>query len=284
MKRIFLSSVIYCICLFTTGAYASDIRVSVSEVRDTRSTGHFSYMELKLKVMGDIISDAKGLKLKITKAIDDTGRNLLKDEEGKTDFTKPDEYNVGQAEVDVKLKNPARKATVIKELSAEMSMFVPKNDPSAVATINNFMTQTGKTLSDTTLKAAQLEVTVLTKSQYDEIKEKQKKEVKEKEGALAKEFGEAMVQALSSLFGGMMEIGENSVILNIKDPESKVVAIEFMDENKKNIKNISSMKMGEVRVFEFEKPMPLNAQMTIFIVTSKSLLKTPLKLTDIALP
>ncbi|MDH5202784.1 MAG: hypothetical protein OEZ31_05810 [Nitrospirota bacterium] len=281
MRKFFLTCLI---CLIAGVVYASDIRVSVSEVRDTRTTGHFSGMEIKLKVMGDIISDAKGLKLKITKAIDDTDRDLLKDDRGKEDFTKPDEYNIGQAEVEVKLKNPSRKAITIKELIGEMSMFIPKNDPDATATINNFMTQTGKPLSDTALKEAQVEVTILTKSQYDEIKEMKKKEAKEKEGDLAKEFGEAMVQAFSSLFGSMMEVGENSVILNIKDPESKIVAIEFIDESGKKINNISSMKMGDVRVFEFEKPMTQKARMAIFMVTPKSLIKTPLKLADIALP
>jgi hypothetical protein len=282
MRRLLLICIIG---LFAASGYASDVRVSVSEVKDSRTTGQFfSEMELKLKVMGDIIADAKGLKLKITKAFDDTGRNLLKDEEDKTDFTRPDEYNIGQAEVGIKLKNPARKAMVIKELNGEISVLVPKNDPGATAVINNFMTAAGKPLNNEALRAAQVEVIVLTKSQYDEIKEKKKQEVKEKEGALAKEFGEAMVQALGSLFGGMMEIGENSVILSVKDPGSKVAAIEFMDRDEKKINSNSSMKMADVSVFEFEKPLPQDAQLAIFIVTSGALVKTPFTLRDIALP
>jgi len=271
------------ICLISAVVYANDIKVSVSEVTDTRTTGQFfSGIELKLKVMGDVIADAKGLKLRITKAVDDTGRNLLKEEKERTDFDEPDEYNIGQAEVRVKLKNPARKAAVIKDLIGEISLFVPKNDPNAIAIINKFMTQTGKTLSNTVLKASGLEVAVLTKSQYEEIKTAKEKEVKD--GTLAKEFGEAMIQAFSSLFGGMMEIGENSVILHVKDPESKVVAIEFIDISGEKIKHISSMKMGDVKVFEFEKPIPQDAKITIYIATSKSLIMTALKLTDIALP
>jgi hypothetical protein len=146
------------------------------------------------------------------------------------------------------------------------------------------LTQTGKILSDATLKASGVEVTVLTKAQYEQFKAAKAKEVKEKEGDLAKEFGAAMVQVFSSLFGGMMEIGENSVILQIKDPESKVAAIEFMDKNGKRIKNMGSMRMGNVAVFELEQPMPQDAQMTLFIITAKSLITTPMKLTDIALP
>jgi len=282
MKKLFLT---FLCCLFAAVVYAEDIRVSVGEVKDTRTTGQFfAELELKLKIMGDIMADAKGLKVRITKAIDDTGRNLLKDEEDKADFTKPDGYNIGQAEIAVKLKNPARKAAVIKELLGEISIFVPKNDPGATATVTHFMVMTGKPLNNAALKAAQVEVIVLTKNQYDEIKEKKKQEVKEKEGELAKEFGEAMVQAFGSLFGGMMEIGENSVILSVKDPESKVAAIEFMDKGGKKINSNSSMKMTDVSVFGFENPMPQDAEMTLFIVTPKSLIKTLFTLRDIALP
>lgn len=282
MKKFFLT---FLCCLFAAVVYAEDIRVSVGEVKDTRTTGQFfAEMELKLKIMGDIIADAKGLKLKITNAVDDTGRSLLKDEEDKTDFTKPDGYNIGQAEVAVKLKNPARKAAVIKELRGEISVFVPKNDLGAAATINNFTAMTGKPLNNEALKAAQVEVIVLTKSQYDKIKEKKKEELKEKEGELAKEFGEAMVQVFGSLLGGMMDIEENSVILSVKDPESKIAAIEFMDKSGKKIDSNSSMKMTDVSVFGFENPMPPDAQMTLFIVTPKSLIKAPFAIADIALP
>ncbi|MEW6001156.1 MAG: hypothetical protein AB1638_00675 [Nitrospirota bacterium] len=279
--RLFMTCVF---CLFAVAGYTSDMRVSVSEVKDTRTTGQFSQMELKLKVMGDIISDAKGVKLKITKALDDTDRNLLKEEGDKTDFTLPDEHNIGQAEVEAKLKNPARRAAVIKELLGEITVFVPKTDPNATANINNFMNAAGKPLNNAALKAAQVEIAVLTKSQYNEIKEKKKQEVKEKEGSLVEEFGEAIVQALSSLFGGMMEIGENSVILSIKDTESKVAAIEFMDKSGKRITSNSTMRMGDIWVFDFEKPMPQDAQLAIFIITPKSVIKSPFKLTDIALP
>ncbi|MBI5638813.1 MAG: hypothetical protein HZA17_00150 [Nitrospirae bacterium] len=282
MKNFFL---ICLVLLVSSVAYAGDIRVSVSEVKDNRTTGQFfAGLELKLKVMGDVVGDAKGLKLKITKAVDDTGRDLIKTEEGKQDFAKPDEYNVGQAEVEVKLKNPSRKASVIQELTGEVILFVPKKDANATAATKNFMAKTGKALDNKALKTAKVSVTVLTKKQFDEIKEQKKKEAKEKEGAVAKEFGEALVQAFSSMFGSMMEVGENSVILNIKDPESKVIAIEFTDEDGKKIRNTSSMTMGEVRVYEFENQMSEKAQMTIFVATPKALIKTPVKLHDIALP
>ncbi len=273
------------ICLSPPMVYAGDINVSVAEVKDSRTTGQFfAEMELKLKIMGDSIADSKGVKVKIAKAFDDTGRDLLKSEAGKAEFTKPNEDNPGQVEVSVKLKNPARKATVIKEMRGEIVLLVPKKDPDSTAIIKNFMMQTGKKLSNASLKSSGVEVTVLTKAQYEQYKAAKAKEMKEKEQDMAKEFGEAVVKAFSSLLGGMMEIGENSIIFEVEDPGSKVAAIEFADKDGKAMANMGSMRMGAVYVFEFQQPMPEDAQMTVFLVTPKSLITTPLIMVDIALP
>ncbi|TAN39728.1 MAG: hypothetical protein EPN25_10530 [Nitrospirae bacterium] len=271
--------------LISVAAYAEEIRVAVGEVKDNRTTGQFfAGLDLKLRLMGDIISDAKGLKVIITRAVDDTGRDLMKPAAGKIDFASPDEQNTGQAEVEIKLKNPSRKAAVIQELSGEAILFVPKNDPDASAEIQNFLTRTGTLLDHKALAASKVEVTVLTKKQFDEIKEQRKKEVKEKEGAMSRDIGEALVQAFSSLFGSMMEIGENSVILNIKDPGSKLISVEFFGEDNNRIRNTSSMTMGETRVYEFENPLPAKARMLISLSAPKALVRTPVKLKDIALP
>jgi hypothetical protein len=267
-------------CSSTVNAAESgDIKFMVSEVKDTRTTGEFfAGLELKLKIIGDIISDAKGIRTKITKAVDDTGKNLLKSEESGTDFEEINEYSKG--EINLKLNNPSRKATAIKELDGEIEIFIPKNDPMATSTIKNFMTQTGKIISDPSLKSAKVEITALTKKEYEKIKEQKQKEAKKEAG----EIGDALVKAFGALFGGFMEIDENSVILHIKDPEKKVIAIEFMDDKGKKLDSQGSMKMEDIRVFNFDKPLPQKAQITIFLLTPKSLITTELKLTDIVLP
>lgn len=285
MKKIFLCLTVM-LCLVAAPAFAEDITVSVTEVRDSRTTGQFfAGLELKVKVMGDTIADAKGLKLLVTRATDDTGRDLLKKEDdSRKDFTKPDENRTGQAEIEVKLKNPSRKAAVVKELAGEVSIFSPGKDPQAIASIPAFMTQAGRKINNKALKEARVDLTVMTKNEFDEFKEQQKKEVKAKEGEMVKEFGEAMAKALGSLFGSMMEISENSVILNIIDPDSKVIDLEFADAAGAAMRSGSSMRTGDIRVFEFEKPMPKDAKLTIFLQTPKSMTRTSFKIADIALP
>lgn len=278
MKRIMIVTFLL---LSGVAAYGADILVSPGDVTDSRTTGKFfAKLEVKLKVMGDMIADAKGLKVKITRAVDDTGRNLIKDAQDSKDFTKPDDQG-GQAELTVELKNPSRKASVIRELSGEVTVYAPGNDPKATATIRKFMTMTGKPLSDPGLSAAQVEITVMTKEQFEKIKAAQEKEVKDQ---ASKEFGQAIAQAFGSLFGGFMDVNENSVILSVKDPQSRVVGIEFFTETGEQVRNNGSMSMGSERVYQFDRPMPENARMLIFLITPKALIKAPVTLRDIALP
>lgn len=277
---------IFLLLILAAPVYAGDVIVSVSEVRDSRTTGQFfAGLEIKLKLMGDSLADAKGLSLSVTKAVDDTGRDLLKKDEGRSkEFTRPDESRAGQAELEVKMKNPSRKAAVVKELSGEVSIFSPSKDPNAVAAIDSFMAHAGKKIGSNALKAARVEVAVMTKKEFDEFKEQQKKEVKAKEGEMVRELGEAMAKALGSLFGSMMEVSENSVILNITDPDKKVIDLEFTDAAGAPVRSGSTMKTGDLRIYEFEKPMPQDAKLTIFLMTPRSMARTPFKLKDIALP
>jgi len=282
MRTLILS----CAILLMTSSivHSADVRMSVSDVTDNRSTGHFSQLEVKLKIMGDAVSDSKGVRVRITGATDDTGRNLLKEKDDGDDFTQVGDQGFGQPEVAVKLKNPARKATVIKELTGEVSLFMPKKDPNATAVIDGFMTKGGKPLEHKALKASQVGVTILTRADFEEMREKRKRDMKEGGGEAAKELGQALAGVFGMLFEGMMQVGENSVILGVDDPQSKVTAIEFLDKNGKRISSQSSMRMNDVRTYEFEKPMPADARLMIHMVTPASLVKEEVKLRDIPLP
>jgi hypothetical protein len=280
MRAIFISCLIF---ILSAIAQAGEIQVSVSEVSDNRTTGQFfGGLELKLKVISDMISDARGIKLHITRAVDNTGRALLKDDRVDEDFTKPDENMPGQAELTVKLKNPARKATAVKEINGEIIVYIPGKDPNSTAVIKEFMNQAGNPLPHQALKAAQVEITVLTKKQYDEMKAAKEKEAKEEASKMG--IAGEMAQALLSMFGDIFEASENSIILDIKDEKKKVIAIEFEDEAGQKISSYGTMTMGETKVYDFDKPMPANARMVVFLSTPKSFIKEPMKLTNIALP
>lgn len=277
MKRL-LASLLFCFA--ASVVYADDIIVSAGDVRDKRATDQFySGLELQLKIAGDIVYGAKGIKAKILAAVDDTGRDLLKEEENKDAFTELGEYS--HSGVTINLKNPARKASVIKELSGKISIFIPQKDTKSTVVIKNFMSKTGKPLSDPSMKAEGVEITVLTKDMYEKIKAEKEKKAKTDAAA---EFGSAMVEAFSAMFGGMMSTGKNAIFLHIKDPGAKIIAMGFLDEKGEKVKSFSSMTMNDMKIFDFDKPMPPKAQITVHIATSQSLISKQFKLTDIALP
>ncbi len=88
----------------------------VSEVSDRRTTGQFfAGSEIKLKLVGDALGDIRGVRrIQITKAVDDTGRNLVTDDKissaGPFEFERIGKVS-SQIEKTIKLGNPARKAS-----------------------------------------------------------------------------------------------------------------------------------------------------------------------------
>ena len=44
------------------------------------------------------------------------------------------------------------------------------------------------------------------------------------------------------------------------------------------------MKTGDIRVYEFNEPVPQDGKLSIYLATSKSLVKMPFSIADIALP
>jgi hypothetical protein len=93
-----------------------------------------------------------------------------------------------------------------------------------------------------------------------------------------------MVTALSNLFGGFSEPGKNSIILQISDPESRILNFTFIDQSGKEINSQGSTSSSDIKIFDFEKPMPKNAQLKLFLKTQASIKKVPFTLTDIDLP
>jgi len=274
MKPIVLSAFLFVLSMATIAT--GDIRVMVKEVKDTRTTGSFfAGLELKLTVLGDDLSGARGVKARVIKATDDTGRDLLKEKGMKDDFEQPDDQ--GKSELTLQLKNPSRNAKVVKELAGELDIYVPRNDSGAVSTIKDIVARGGKTLSEPSLKKVQVDIAVLTKKQFNEMKKQKKKEAK-------KDLGDTLLRAFEELFGALTDIGENSIILNVKDPDKKVITIEFSDAKGKKINNPSRMSMGEMRIFEFSEPLPPKAQMVVYVSTPKSFLTRPFSLGDIVLP
>jgi len=278
---IFRFVVIALILAVNVAAHATDARVSVTEVKDSRSTGQFfNNLEIKLKLTGDDVAGAKGIRTVITSAVDDTGRNLLKDEEKSPEFKPLQDSGLGP-EVELKFKNPARKSSVVKEISGEVHLFMPVRDPSATVILKSIKSLTGKTVSDPALAKAGIQLKVLSKKEY-EILAKQKEQQATEEAE--KNLGQAMVHAFKGMLGAFFQVGEHDLILEIVDPAEKFINAEVMTAKGALIQTTSTTYANDMRVLGFEHALPADAQLRIFLKTPKSVVVVPLKLTGIALP
>lgn len=262
---------------FFLNTNAQDIKINVGDVKDSRTTGQFfAGLEIDLQFLGDALEDVKSMQCIINKAVDDTERDLLKPEEA-VQFTEINKDNPGRADFTIKLKNPSRRAMTIKELSGDVEMYIPRNDPNAIVTIKNFTSQPGKPLLNKGLNENNIKVSVLTTDQYESIKEKQKAE------ADTSMLGQ-MVSALSNFFGGFSSPGKNSIILELIDPESRIINVEFVDQSGRIINTQGSSSMENIHIYDFEKSMPKNAQLKLYLKTNKAVKYMPFTLKDIDLP
>jgi len=236
-----------------------------------------------MKLFGDSLSDAKSMRAVVKTAVDDTGRNLINEKEGqKNEFEKLREWGNQNPQVTLKLKNPARKATTIKELTGEVQLFMPGNDPTATVTVENFQKTGGAPIASPALTAAGINITAYTQEQSDAAKKKQEEERKKAKANV----GEALSEAFGSMFSGGG--GPNDITVQITDPNQKIVDMEFQDAAGKKIKNNGSSSFGngdkESKTFMFSSKLPDDARLVIYLATPKTLVSVLFSLKDVYLP
>lgn len=284
-----------------SGVGAAQVRVLEGSVAESRRNDAFSSgLQVELKVVGDALKDARGIRVTVEKAIDETGKNLFEEKKAEKDFKEINLQGENNTKLSLELKASERKAAVIKELSGYLEIFLPTKDPKAVITVPNVMKGAGKPLANPALKAAGLEVTVWTREQFEVRKKaeeerirKEQEEKRKKSGAEPmEELGELMVAGLGKIFGGMFggfdELSDTSVVLTIKDPNGKLLDIAFEDAKGKALKtgrsSSSGSQEGRTSVFDLDEKLTDTARIKFAVLTPASVSKVPFKLVNVALP
>ena len=102
---------------------AQSVRVTAGTIEDRRTTGKFfAGLEIELKLTGDDLEGARAARVVLKKAVDETGRDLLPEEKKEEDFSKS---GGGGPSLKLNLKNPARAASALTEVSGEVQLYVP---------------------------------------------------------------------------------------------------------------------------------------------------------------
>jgi hypothetical protein len=260
------------------------INASVGDVSDNRTTGSFSSeCKLELKFTGDAASDAAAVhQVRINKAIDDLGRDLARSDSQDSFHSFDSSPRNGVLKTQLRLRNPSRNAATIKFVNGEVELFSPTAANGGVLTIKDILKHPAEPVQNSALKKYGVEVVYLTKESY----EAKKKKIQEQQKADADgKLGEAFGELFKGMFGGMMGAdSKNSVKLYVKDPEKRVVDVEFQDANGKALKTGSSWSMGELRQIEFKSPPPPDAQLQIHLATPEALQTFAFKLENVPLP
>lgn len=268
-------------CIAAALPAPSGITVGAGDITDRRRNDNvFAGLEVELKLAGEAAGGVQGARALLQKAVDDTGRSLLKESEKTPDFEKSSGGAPPVLKLD--LRNPARRATKI-QASGQVELFVPGRDSASTAKVAKFQASLDRPVSAGPLKAAGAEVTVVSRKTYDA--EKKKDDERKKKEAESAGIAGAMVSVFSGLFEGLWgDIGENDVLVKVDDKAKKVFGVDVFDAAGKKIDDAGSMTVGSFRILKFTEKLPPDASLRIYLMTPKSLVTAPFSLKDVALP
>ena len=268
-----------------------ELIAKAGNLTDTRSLeGAFNGLKLDILLFGDVLDKAQGVKVTVTRAIDDLEHDLIK----KDKFIKMDEFKkmssdmAGKSKVEVNLKNPPRKAMFIKELQADVEIYIPSADPAATFKLEHFMDKLGKPIA----MDDQVSIVVFDKKAYEEMqKDSQQQTPQPDSSAQTQSVTKDMTNTFGNVFKGMFGVGnmdERSIAVRLNDPNSKIIEIDFFTADGQPITRqgwfSSSQGSDKMQTFMFQNTMPVDAYLVVSLKTDKALKKTIIKLTDISLP
>jgi hypothetical protein len=272
-------------------AAGQDLRVTAGTIEDRRTTGKFfGGLEIELKLTGDDLADAKAARVLLTKAVDESGRDLLPEQKRDEDFQKSS--GSGGPNLKINLKNPTRGAGAIKEVSGDVELFAPSRDPAATVVVDRLTSRMDKPVDSAALKAQKIGVRLVSPKVHRADAKKREAEMdaemKKHEEQMNKEVGddktaEALMGLVKAFSGMMNEVGDNDVILQIQDEGGKILDVEVVGKSGV-IDTRGSMSSGGLKILQFGEKLPPDAKLRFLLKTKKAVLSTPFTLTNVPLP
>ncbi len=257
-------------------------KVSVSKITERRSTGKDIFdnkCEVELKVWRDDLRKYQFVKIsKILKVTDDQELDLLSEEDKDYDYEKIDKDAILKFET----KIPARKASVLREISGELILFNPTTANGSIIKIANYQSKTNVNLLPA---SSDLQLVYLTKESMEKLSAEQNAK-KEEELKKLPEATRKLAEGLISIFDSFSFMGNspNEVSFYVSGDQSKLADLYFEDAKGKQIERNGRSRMNNLISYSFEeKPKP-DWKLVLVVETPKSVKKLPFKLENIDLP
>lgn len=271
------------------------IEIGVESLLDRRSTGDFPSpsLSLMLSLQGADAGAVMSVRPRVTKAADDTGRNLIP-AEGRTMQSGTDGWQSalgghGAPTPRLELASPARKAKTVVALEGVLETYLPSRDPAATVKIDRVLAKKDKPLTVPALAGQRIHLRVLSKAGLErdkkaaEAKKAQAAKKKGKEGleGMAETMVESLVNALGMLF---MTAGENDLILKVDDPGKKIFSFDIAAADGKPVPSYGSTDLEGYRIVRMLEPIPATAALQVRLKTPKSFGEVPFALSNLKLP
>ncbi len=265
-------------------------KVVVVSVGDVRSGDSLSRLTIQLELADYPAGDVAAARLLLRRAVDDMGRDLLPTDSGKPSLEPVSEGRSAvpdgtpaPAAVEVTLRNPARKAKVLSELSGELELYLPGRDSGAVVTFPNLPALLGKRIESPALGASGVRIAVLTEEQLEAEKKSQaekRKEEARKQGVLG-EMLEPLASAFSRAFFNP-EAGD--VVLKVDDPGGRIVRLSLLDAAGEDRTTGRSQQQGLLALSSSRTGPGPGWSLEVRLSTPKSLERRSFVLKDVVLP
>ncbi len=173
-----------------------------------------------------------------------------------------------------------------------MQLFAPSRDPAATIVIDRLVSRMDKPIDSSALKSQQIKARLVSPKVYRAQAKKRDAELeaemqKHKE-EMKKEAGddktaEALMALVKGFAGMMNDVGDNDVILQIEDPQGKLLDVEVVGASGV-IDTRGSMSSGGLKILQYSEKLPPDAKLRFLVKTKNALLRAPFSLTNVPLP
>lgn len=262
-----------------------------SIVENRSASWHGGSCTLNIELPDIPAVDARASRVVVRKAVDDRGTNLVRDAALNGDLSptdgaggrRPAAGPVPPLEVSAQIKNAARKARVLKEVSGEIELYIPRLDPNGEAAFPRALSWEGKPLAHAALRANGVEIGILSREQLAAERKKVETAVREeatKDGYSAESTEVRVRNALDDLPKGQ----EGQIVLRVTDPKKAIQEIELLDGKNEPQWYSRSEKAG-FRIIEVPGgKLKADWTMKVLLLSEKNLVRQTFVFRDVPLP
>jgi len=278
-------------------AAAPKVQVAVDSLLDRRTTSDFPHpsLSLTLTLQGEDALAVKSARPRVTRAVDDTGRDLANPKDAMVSGRDvwQEAHGEGAITPRIELASPARKAKTLTAVEGVVETYLPSRDAAATVKIDRVLAKRDKPLAMPGLAAQGIRIGVLSKAGLEREKKQAEARAKAKSAKKGKPatkeglegVAEAMADVLVTTIQRLFEnVGENDLILKVDDPGKKIFSFDLAAPDGSAVQSYGMTDIEGYRILRMLEPIPPAASLQVRLKTPKSFSEVPFAFQDVKLP